>query len=247
MNRLKELRQKKKLSQKEIALELQVPLRTYQRWENGESQIKQDKAQKLSDYFGVSIGILLGYRDKKDSLGFRLWSLRNQKGVELEKAAKDLRLSKEELQRLEKTDNLTLGDKLAKDFADYFGVSVGYLLGYEVIDLMDTTYLEDYIFFDGDYSDPDKTKAEYFEEISEKIKIYKKVVSSLYGRYDKSKAIEVLELLEKNREDDLDDIYKILQDKLELALFRYIAQYQLLLPEFYHLQDKSNENRNVKD
>ncbi|HFI0041620.1 TPA: helix-turn-helix transcriptional regulator, partial [Streptococcus suis] len=36
MNRLKELRQEKKLSQKEIALELQVPLRTYQRWENGE-------------------------------------------------------------------------------------------------------------------------------------------------------------------------------------------------------------------
>lgn len=61
MNRLKELRQEKKLSQKEIALELQVPPRTYQRWENGESQIKPDKAQALADYFGVSVGYLLGF------------------------------------------------------------------------------------------------------------------------------------------------------------------------------------------
>ncbi|HEM5153573.1 TPA: helix-turn-helix transcriptional regulator [Streptococcus suis] len=61
MNRLKELRQEKKLSQKEIALELQVPLRTYQRWENGESQIKPDKAQALADHFGVPVGYLLGF------------------------------------------------------------------------------------------------------------------------------------------------------------------------------------------
>lgn len=61
MNRLKELRQEKKLSQKEIALELQVPLRTYQRWENGESQIKPDKAQALAEHFGVSVGYLLGF------------------------------------------------------------------------------------------------------------------------------------------------------------------------------------------
>ena len=63
MNRLKELRQEKKLSQKEIALELQVPLRTYQRWENGESQIKPDKSQALADHFGVSVGYLLGFED----------------------------------------------------------------------------------------------------------------------------------------------------------------------------------------
>ncbi|HFR3233978.1 helix-turn-helix domain-containing protein [Streptococcus suis] len=61
MNRLKELRQEKKLSQKEIALELQVPLRTYQRWENGESQIKPDKAKALADHFGVPVGYLLGF------------------------------------------------------------------------------------------------------------------------------------------------------------------------------------------
>lgn len=61
MNRLKELRKEKKLTQKEMALELHTPLRTYQRWENGESQIKPDKAGKLADFFGVNVGYLLGY------------------------------------------------------------------------------------------------------------------------------------------------------------------------------------------
>ena len=134
MNRLKELRQEKKLSQKEIALELQIPLRTYQRWENGESQIKPDKAQQLANFFGVSISVLLGYRDESDSLGFRLWSLRNQKGIELEKAASDLKLSVDELKLIEQTDNAELGNALVKDFADYYNVSVGYLLGYAAVD-----------------------------------------------------------------------------------------------------------------
>ena len=63
MNRLKELRKEKKLTQKELAEETDIPYRTLQRWENGESQIKPKKAEKLADYFGVSIGYLLGYDD----------------------------------------------------------------------------------------------------------------------------------------------------------------------------------------
>ena len=61
MNRLKELRQEKKLSQKELAENIGVHYRTLQNWENGESQIKPEKAQQLADYFGVSAGYLLGY------------------------------------------------------------------------------------------------------------------------------------------------------------------------------------------
>lgn len=63
MNRLKELRQNKKLSQKEIAETLGFSLRSLQRMENGESQIKLEKAQQLADYFGVSVGYLLGFTD----------------------------------------------------------------------------------------------------------------------------------------------------------------------------------------
>ena len=65
MNRLKELRQEKKLSQKELAENIGVHYRTLQNWENGESQIKPEKAQQLADYFGVSVGVLLGYEEAK--------------------------------------------------------------------------------------------------------------------------------------------------------------------------------------
>lgn len=64
MNRLKELRKEKKLTQKELAEKTDIPYRTLQRWENGESQIKTGKAQRLADFFGVSVGYLLGYSDK---------------------------------------------------------------------------------------------------------------------------------------------------------------------------------------
>lgn len=37
--------------------------RTLQNWENGESQIKPDKAQALADYFGTNTAYLLGYSD----------------------------------------------------------------------------------------------------------------------------------------------------------------------------------------
>lgn len=61
MNRLKELRQKKGYTQEVVAKAMGVTRRGYQKWENEESQIKPEKAQQLADYFGVSVGSLLGY------------------------------------------------------------------------------------------------------------------------------------------------------------------------------------------
>ena len=63
MNRLKELRKEKKLTQKELADKINVSKITVLRWENGERQIKPDKAEKLADFFGVSIAHLLDYED----------------------------------------------------------------------------------------------------------------------------------------------------------------------------------------
>ena len=65
MNRLKELRKEKKLTQQEMAEVLGVNEKTISRWENGESTIKSDKAQALADFFGVSDSYLLGYSYKK--------------------------------------------------------------------------------------------------------------------------------------------------------------------------------------
>lgn len=64
MNRLKELRKEKGLTQKDLSDEMGVSKRTYIYWENGESQIKPDKAQALADYFGVPVGYLLGFEQQ---------------------------------------------------------------------------------------------------------------------------------------------------------------------------------------
>ncbi|MCO4495013.1 putative transcriptional regulator [Streptococcus infantarius subsp. infantarius] len=129
-NNLKDLRKKAGYTQEELAKKIGISKRTLAYWEKGENSIKADKAEQLAKLFGVSIGVLLGYRNENDSLGFRLWSLRNQKGIELEKAASDLKLSIDELKLIEQTDNAELGDALAKDFAKYYNVSVSYLMGY---------------------------------------------------------------------------------------------------------------------
>ncbi|HFU4234010.1 TPA: helix-turn-helix transcriptional regulator [Streptococcus suis] len=69
-NRLRDLRQEKKLTQDELAFELNKDLKkgeklvskmTISNWENNKHAIKPDKAQKLAEYFGVSVGYLLGY------------------------------------------------------------------------------------------------------------------------------------------------------------------------------------------
>lgn len=39
---------------------------TISRWEKGERDIKFDKAQQLADFFGVSVGYLLGFESNQD-------------------------------------------------------------------------------------------------------------------------------------------------------------------------------------
>lgn len=77
MNRLKELRKEKKLTQKELADKINVSKITVLRWENGERQIKPDKAEKLADFFGVSIAHLLAYDDNDFEKQIRIDTLNN--------------------------------------------------------------------------------------------------------------------------------------------------------------------------
>lgn len=65
MNRLKELRKEKKLYQEEIARIFRVNIRTWRRWERGESQIRTDKIKELTDYFEVTEAYLLGYTNNR--------------------------------------------------------------------------------------------------------------------------------------------------------------------------------------
>lgn len=64
MNRLKELRKDKKQTQKELADEIGTTKLTVLNWENNKHAIKPDKAQQLADYFGVSVGYLLGFEQQ---------------------------------------------------------------------------------------------------------------------------------------------------------------------------------------
>lgn len=66
MNRLKELRKQKGLTQQGLADEISVSKITVLRWENEERQIKPEKAQQLADFFGVSVGYLLGYSEHRE-------------------------------------------------------------------------------------------------------------------------------------------------------------------------------------
>lgn len=77
MNRLKELRKAKKLTQQELADIAEVSKRTIQNWEDGTSNIKSEKAKKLADYFGVSVGYLLGYDDNDFEKQIRIDVLNN--------------------------------------------------------------------------------------------------------------------------------------------------------------------------
>ena len=60
MNRIKELREYKNLSQIEVANAINTSQRNISRWENEENEITCSFIIKLADYFDVSIDYLLG-------------------------------------------------------------------------------------------------------------------------------------------------------------------------------------------
>ena len=120
MNRLKELRQEKKLSQKELAENIGVHYRTLQNWENGESQIKPEKAQQLADYFGVSVGYLLGYIDDSEIYDDEV-VIEPEKGIIL---AHSLKRSNKKLQ-----------EKMFKDFVTFFRDNIIFISDDEILSL----------------------------------------------------------------------------------------------------------------
>lgn len=120
MNRLKELRKEKKLSQKEIAKEMSISEKTLSRWENGESQIKPEKAQQLADFFGVSVGYLLGYIDDSEIYDDEV-VVEPEKGMIL---AYSLERSNKKLQ-----------EKMFKDFITFFRDNTIFVSDEEILSL----------------------------------------------------------------------------------------------------------------
>ena len=66
MIRLKELRNKRKISQLKLAMDLNMNQNSISRYENGEREADYDTLIAFADYFGVSIDYLLGRTDNPE-------------------------------------------------------------------------------------------------------------------------------------------------------------------------------------
>ena len=65
-NRIKEIRQEKKLSQKDLAKKLNISQQAISLYEKGDREPKLETWQKLADFFGVSVPYLQGVSDIDD-------------------------------------------------------------------------------------------------------------------------------------------------------------------------------------
>lgn len=61
------LRDSKGRKDSDVAKATGITKSTFSDWKNGRSSPKQDKLQKIADYFGVSLDYLLGRTDEKES------------------------------------------------------------------------------------------------------------------------------------------------------------------------------------
>ena len=66
IERLKKLRKKEKLTQKDIATFLNISQPAYQQFESGKKKMNLETMEKLADYFNVSTDYLLGKTDFPD-------------------------------------------------------------------------------------------------------------------------------------------------------------------------------------
>jgi transcriptional regulator with XRE-family HTH domain len=87
MNRIKELREAKDMEQKALAIDIGVSQPTISDWETGRKTPSSKSAEKLADYFGVSIDYLLGRETEgagaNDELNEYLEELKNRKEMRM--------------------------------------------------------------------------------------------------------------------------------------------------------------------
>lgn len=62
---MKELRKERKVRQEDIAVELDIALMTYYRYEQGKREPTASVLCRMADYYGVSVDYLLGRSDNR--------------------------------------------------------------------------------------------------------------------------------------------------------------------------------------
>ena len=143
MNRIKELRECRNISQEELATALDTTQQSISLYESGDREPKLKIWQKLADFFKVPIPYLQGFDKYQPN---KLKELRDKKGVsqsQFVQAFNELLISKKmkpitipTYSRWENSINSPT-EKVWQQLAKYFQVSVPYLKGE-----IDTEYLE---------------------------------------------------------------------------------------------------------
>lgn len=141
MNRLRELRELKGLSLRELSSHIDIDYSHISKIERNEVGLSENSIKILSDFFGVTADYLLGY-DRADENGNcnilpneclvksnnRLRELRMEKGLSLREFAEKMNCSYSNIATIERGEG-SLTEANIKLFSDFFGVSSDYLLG----------------------------------------------------------------------------------------------------------------------
>ena len=133
-HRLKELRKDKGLTQADLAKVINTNQSQYGKYENGKTNLSIENSKILADFFGVSIPYLLGLDDNPNLVDpfqkqpNRIGELIDSSTKTLKQISKEVGINYETLSaykrqiRYPKKQNALI-------LADYFGVSISYLLG----------------------------------------------------------------------------------------------------------------------
>lgn len=135
--RIKELRNLKRLSQKDFADKFSLTQQAVAKWEKNQASPNPDMLVKLADFFDVSTDYLLGRTD--DTTFFakpnpentnvnRLHTLMEEKEVSTEELADLLNIPKYDIKRFELGLDYPNAQQL-KVLADYFYVPIEYITG----------------------------------------------------------------------------------------------------------------------
>lgn len=134
MNRIKELRKSKGLTQAELAQKVGISEQAVSFYENDRRKPKMETWNKLANFFNVSVPFLQGLPEPVGKN--RLKELRQKKNLTLKRLGKHVGMLDSTLSQYE-TGKREPGQEVWQKLAYYFGVSVSYIRG----DL-DTEYLE---------------------------------------------------------------------------------------------------------
>ena len=143
-NRLKKLRREKGLTQADLAKVLNTNQSQYGKYENGKTNLSLENAQILSEYFGVTLSSLLGLDDDSGADGSRemklskldpfektpnrIGELINSSDKSLKQISQEININYETLSAYKRQLRRPKKEN-AKILAEYFGVTIPYLLG----------------------------------------------------------------------------------------------------------------------